>query len=546
MEILHVENLSFRYPNTSRPALSGVSFSIQRGEFVALCGATGSGKSTLLRLLKPELIQNGEKSGDIFIEKMKTSELSIAQSAEKIGYVMQNPDHQTVTDRVWSELAFGLENLGVSQKEIARRVAETAAYFGLTEFFERETATLSGGERQLLNLASVMVMNPELLILDEPTASLDPIAAQKFLDTVMRLNKERGLSIIIAEHRLEKIISLCDRIIILENGKTAGIDTPQNITRTLNENQRLLPFFPPCVRLFHALDGEGKCPLSVSEGREFFEEYAQKRQLPQKTKREHETYPPHAKKALTFKNVRFRYERTLPDVLRGLNLTVYENEIFAILGANGSGKTTMLSCAAGVLRPYSGKITVFDKPLNEYKNQSLYHNCLTVLPQDVTTVFLKNTVKEELDGSLETADCFPFDLSPLFDKHPYDLSGGEQQLVALMKALGTKPRLLLLDEPTKGLDAGAKSKLVRVLKSLKETGMTVVIVTHDVEFSAMCADRAAMFFRGEMVSEGTPAAFFSENNFYTTMVSLITRGVLKNTVTVEDVLSALIESGGKS
>ncbi|MCR5681360.1 MAG: energy-coupling factor ABC transporter ATP-binding protein, partial [Clostridiales bacterium] len=248
--------------------------------------------------------------------------------------------------------------------------------------------------------------------------------------------------------------------------------------------------------------------------------------------------------ALQFSDVWFRYDRNAPDVLRGLTLTVREGECYAILGGNGSGKTTALSAAAGILRPYAGQIRVYGKKLRDWRNQSLYRDCLAMLPQDVQTVFLCNSVREELAEAGADPASLPFDLSSLLNRHPYDLSGGEQQLVALGKVLAAKPRLLLLDEPTKGLDAGMKERLLGLLGDLRRSGMTIVAVTHDVEFAAVFADRCALFFRGEAVSTGTPRELFSKNSFYTTAAARMTRGFYDGAVTVEDAVRLAIENGG--
>ena len=256
-------------------------------------------------------------------------------------------------------------------------------------------------------------------------------------------------------------------------------------------------------------------------------------------------YPHSSRPALEFHDVYFRYERELPDVLQGVNFTVYENEIFCILGGNGSGKTTSLNAAAGLLKPYSGTIRVFKNKLKEYKNQTLYHECLSLLPQDVQTVFLKNTVREELSDAQADIKTLPFDISHLYEKHPYDLSGGEQQLVALAKVLATKPKLLLMDEPTKGLDANKKSDIAKILKQLKANGVTVVIVTHDVEFTAMCADRCSLFFRGKIVSDGVIDEFFAENRFYTTAASRMSTDYYDRAVTVEKIAELCILNGTK-
>ena len=529
MELLKIENLTFTYPKMLSPAIKGLNLTVNEGEFVAVCGATGSGKSTLLRLLKRELSPLGEINGNIYYKGTEISDLDTKISASKIGFVMQNPEQQIVTDKVWHELSFGLENLGLDQKEIALRVCEMASYFGIEAWFEKSVSELSGGQKQLLNLASVMAMHPDVLILDEPTAQLDPIAATDFINTLKKLNTDFSLTVIIVEHRLEEVIPICDRLIVLKDGSVTHNGNPRKIIEKLDNNDYIISAMPSSVRLYHSLSGEGDCPLTVREGKRFLQDNFSNEiiSLPTAEYEHRENY------ALQFKEVFFRYERDLPDVLKGVNLDVFENEIFCILGGNGAGKTTTLNATAGLIKPYSGNIKIFGKKIKDYKNQTLYKNCLSMLPQDVGTVFLKNTVREEL-SSAETEEL-PFDISCLFDKHPYDLSGGEQQLVALAKVLATKPKLLLMDEPTKGLDADKKSQIISILRQLKLKGVTVVIVTHDVEFAAECADRCALFFRGNIVSVDTPAEFFGGNRFYTTAASRMSRGIYEKAVTIEQI-----------
>ncbi len=539
MEILKIENLKFTYPLCDKPAINNVSFAVNKGDFVAVCGATGSGKSTLLRLLKRELAPLGEKSGSIYFNGVLQEELSAYKAAASIGFVMQKPEQQIVCDKVWHELAFGLENMNVPQKVIASRVAEMAAYFGIEEWYDKKTSDLSGGQKQLLNLAAVMVMQPDILILDEPTAQLDPIAASDFITTLKKINRELSLTVIIVEHRLEEIIPVCDKLLVLDKGEVLDYELSVEVIRRLKDKPELLCAMPSAARLYHAVNGRGDCPLDVREGRAFIENNFKNDicSLPV------EEYTHSKTPVLEFEDIYFRYDKQSPDVLQGLKFTVYENEIFCILGGNGSGKTTTLCTASGLLKPYSGSIKVFGKKLKEYKNQSLYKECLSMLPQDVQTVFLRNTVREELEDANAEAEMLPFDISYLYDKHPYDLSGGEQQLVALAKVLSTKPKLLLLDEPTKGLDAYSKNGLINIIKALKEKGITIVIVTHDVEFAALCADRCAMFFRGSIVSEGTPGEFFSANNFYTTAINRMTKGHFDRVVTVEDAARLCLING---
>ncbi len=541
MEIFKIENLNFTYPLCKEKAVKDASFKINEGEFITICGATGSGKSTLLRLLKKELSPLGERSGKITFCGKDIEELSDYESASTIGFVMQKPEQQIVTDKVWHELAFGLENLGVPAKTIRSRTAEMAAYFGIESWFEKSTSQLSGGQKQLLNLASVMVMQPDVIILDEPTAQLDPIAASEFVATLKKLNRELGFTVIIAEHRLEDVIPVSDKLMIMENGSITAYDSPEKVLEKISEYSPVLSAMPAAVRVYHALCTTGKCPVDIREGRDYIRSnYKNNIKCIEK-----DEYIHSKEKALCFSEVYFRYEKNSPDVLNGLDLTVYENEIYCILGGNGSGKTTALCAAANLLKIYSGKITVFGKELKKYRNQELYDGCIAMLPQDVQTMFLKNTVHEELIGAEEAVKLLPVDISHLYDKHPYDLSGGEQQLVALAKVLSVKPKLLLMDEPTKGLDAEARRKLAQIVKNLREKGMTIVIVTHDTEFSAYCADRCGLFFRGSIVSEGIPSVFFSENSFYTTAARRMTKGYFDNAVTVADITALCLENGRK-
>lgn len=540
MEILKVEDLSFSYPGSDHKILDDISFRIEDGEFVTLIGATGSGKSTLMRLLKRELAPIGEVAGRIFYRDTLQSVLSEYDSACRIGYVMQRPEQQIVTDKVWHELAFALENMGIEQNIIRRRVAEMASYFGISEWFERDVSELSGGQKQLLNLASVMVMQPDILLLDEPTSQLDPIAAGDFLNTVKKLNQEMGLTVLLIEHRLEEALPMSDRVLVLEDGKLILDESPASACDQLRSHPRLIEAMPGAARLFHKLGAEGSCPITVRDGRRFLRAHYKNSVI--SLERDRADRPDEA--ALDFKNVYFRYGREYPDVLRGLNLNIRAGEVFCFLGANGSGKSTLMKIASGLRKPYSGSVRIFGKKLQDYKGQSLYQGCVSMLPQDAQTVFLKSTVRDELKEVKAELSSLPYSLSHLMDRHPYDLSGGEQQLVALAKVLASKPRLLLLDEPTKGIDAHTCKAIQGIIRDLKQSGVTVIIVTHDVEFAARCADRCALFFRGEIVSEDIPARFFDENSFYTTTANRICRGWYDGVATVEDAVELCSRNGG--
>lgn len=533
----------FRYPEAEIRALDNISLSIQSGEFVIICGESGCGKSTLLRLLKRELAPYGEKSGDILYHNTPLTELDERTSASDIGFVLQNPESQIVTDKVWHELAFGLESLGYEAQVIRRRVSEMASYFGIEEWFHKKTTELSGGQKQVLNLASVMAMQPKVLLLDEPTAQLDPIAAGNFISTLQKLNRELGLTILLVEHRLEDVFPVADRVLMMEQGKVVFDGCPKDISNYFEKHPShpMTVGLPAAMRIYHMLKGEGECPIIVREGRE----YIRKHYKNEIDTIESSTYVHDDETIVELNDVWFRYERALPDVMRGVSLQVFKGEHFCILGGNGVGKTTTLEVFTGILKPYRGKVKVKGK--------------VVLLPQNPQTLFLEKTVKEDLleAGKImqyETKDSKnavksisdKLNITHLLQMHPYDLSGGEQQKAALAKILLLQPQILLLDEPTKGIDACAKRIFANIIRDLKKEGITVVTVTHDVEFAATEADRCGMFFDGKLVSVDTPTNFFSENSFYTTAANRISRGYFQNAICCEEVAELCMKNGRKA
>ena len=528
MALLHIEHLSFAYPECAEPALHDVSFSIDSGEFAVICGASGSGKSTLLRMLKPSLHPHGRTDGSVLIDDMPLDTLSQREECERIGFVQQSPENQIVTDKVWHELAFGLESLGLPNETIRRRVAETTAFFGLEAVFEKEIAVLSGGQKQLVTLASVMAMQPEVLILDEPTAQLDPVAAAEFLSCLHRLNRELGVTVILSEQRLEEVFPLCDIVLVLDNGKVKASGTPLDIYRSLPQSESVVWAMMPAFAQIRRELGEGEYPLTLAQGRELVRAHAASHQtfrLPS------EEIPACGEVILQLKDAWFRYKKDAPDVLKGLSFSVRRGECVAVLGGNGAGKSTLLSILGGAQRAYRGKLS------------GNYSRAAT-LPQSPRAILSGKTVRDSL---LEiTRDPSPLSrvikvcrLDDLLERHPFDLSGGETQRAALAKVLLTQPDLLLLDEPTKGLDNGFKEVFAAILRSLNAHGMSVVMVSHDVEFCARYPHRCLMLFGGELVAEGTPRVFFATNSFYVTAARRIAKGVLDEAVTTEDVICCL-------
>ncbi len=537
MPHIHIENLSFSYPNAA-PVLQDISLTIRQGEYIALCGQSGSGKTTLLRHLKSVLTPHGERTGRILLDDVPLEDMPAITQAQKIGYVMQDPQEQPVTSKVWHELAFGLENIGCDTAAIRTRVAEMACYFGIADWFHKEVATLSGGQMQLLNLASVMAMQPDILILDEPTSQLDPLAASDFLNTVRKINLELGTTVIITEHRLEDILPSADRVLVLEEGRIAALDTPKAVGAFLWEQKSpLFLAMPTPMQVFYRSGAEGQSPLTVREGRSWLE--AGLPRSPAVTQLPAPNPSVSKEAALEVKNVWFRYTRDGRDILQNASLSVAKGCIHAIVGGNGAGKSTFLKAITGSCKTYRGKISVFGRRVKDYKNGTLFQNCLAMLPQDPKSLFVKDTVLEELQEVSKdiSAICEVCQISHLLSRHPYDLSGGEQQRAALAKVLLTNPKLLLLDEPTKGMDCFFKQTFAEILCKLKQQDITILMVSHDVEFCAKYADFVSMFFDAQVLTTHAPSAFFGGNSFYTTAANRMSRAFFQNAVTADDVVA---------
>ena len=558
MEILRVDGLKFSYPNQLKKALNNINFSIDEGDFVLICGESGCGKSTLLRHLKPELSPHGQVSGDIYYYSQKINDYSSKQLASEIGYVLQNPDSQIVTDKVWHELAFGLENMGLDTQSIRLRVAEMASFFGIQGWFRKNVNDLSGGQKQLLNLASIMAMQPKILILDEPTSQLDPIAAKDFIDTLVRINKELSTTIIMTEHNLEDIYSVCDKVIVMEDGKVICNDTNYKVADILSgdKNHKMFKSLPTPSKIYNQLneylEGANKSPLTVKDCRQWLNDSMDEVTI--KKLDDSETEINISKKdreiAIELKDVYFQYNKISEPTIRDLSFKVYKGEIYSILGGNGTGKSTTLSLVARQRKPQRGKIFINNIEMKKYNNKSLYENNLALLPQNPQSLFVFETVREDLEEVLilqnkdrEYIDkevkrvSKLLDIEHLLEHHPYDLSGGELQRAGMAKVMLLNPKIILLDEPTKGLDAYCKEEIGKMLMKLRDMGVTIVVVSHDIEFSARYSDRCAMFFDGSIVSEGTPKEFFLGNNFYTTVSNRIARNIFEDTLIYEDVVS---------
>ncbi|MBQ9097598.1 MAG: ATP-binding cassette domain-containing protein [Clostridia bacterium] len=549
MESFKVENLSFRYPNRKDKALENINFTINQGEFVLLCGKSGCGKTTLLRLLKSTLAPFGEISGNIYFGGKILANCDAKEQASGIGFVMQNPDNQIVTDKVWHELAFGLESLGYKQNEIRARVSEMSSFFGIQNWFYKNVTELSGGQKQLLNLASVMAIGPSVLILDEPTSQLDPIAAGEFLKTLERINRELGVTVILTEHRLEDAFPIADRVIVMDEGKIIADEVPNEVGRILKtKNHDIYKALPTPMKVHGNVENSLPCPLTVREGRKWLEEYSKENTLnPDIIPKD--IIQDNKDTVIEVKDAWFRYEKNLPDAVKGFNLSVGKGELFCLVGGNGTGKTTALSLVSGINTPYRGSVAIKGQNISKIKN--LYDGLLGVLPQNPQSIFVKKTVyldlmeilseknltKKEKEQKLKEI-CVLCRIENLLDSHPYDLSGGEQQRAALAKILLMEPEILLLDEPTKGMDAHFKEEFAEIITDLKINGVATLMVSHDIEFCAEYADRCGLVFDGKLTSVDTPREFFKGKNFYTTSANRMARTTLPDAVLTEDIILA--------
>jgi energy-coupling factor transport system ATP-binding protein len=557
MEIFKINDLSFSYPEKNNLALNNISTKINSGEFITICGKSGCGKSTLLRHLKTCLTPYGKSKGEILFKGKILSQSDKKIQSQQIGYVLQNPDNQIVTDKVWHELAFGLESLGYDKKTIRLRVAEMASFFGIQNWFMKDVSELSGGQKQLLNLASIMAMQPDVIILDEPTAQLDPIAANDFFETIKKINADIGTTIILSEHRLEEVFSISDRVIVIDDGYIIADDTPNKVSEVLiDKNHEMLDSMPSSIRIctkvskFMLENKPQVYPLTVKEGRLWIENiYDKKENKYKRVDIDEKPSQTNVETAVEIKEVWFRYEKEGDDIVKDLSLKVEKGQFYAIVGGNGTGKTTTLSLISGINRPYRGKVLIDGKDVRKLKNNELFNCNLGVLPQNPQSLFLEMDLERDLNEMLSNFKMNKEEKKAEVDKiaelmeikdfmkmHPYDLSGGEQQRAALAKVLLLKPKIILLDEPTKAIDSHFKKKLAKILKKLQQDGKTIIMVSHDIEFCAEYADKCSLFFNGNIVTTDNPNSFFSGNSFYTTFANRMTRNIFENAVTVEDVI----------
>lgn len=539
MAILSVKDCSFSYPEAQRQALCQLDFSVAKGEFVVLCGESGSGKTTLLKLLKHDIAPFGTQEGQISLQEQAIESYSQLERAQKIGFVFQKPEAQIVMGTVMDELVFAMENVGMSTTRMQKRLAEVVQFLGIETLLHKDVHTLSGGQLQLVNLASILMLYPDLLLLDEPTSQLDPIARQQFVEILRRLNKEQGMTIIISEHNLEGILDIADQMLLLDKGKLLYQGQPQTVITAMQKDNFTASYLPLVTQLYlkkMQTHTRAEIPLNVKQAKDWLNErYIIEETETKSTKKVGETI-------LTLDKLDYQYTRKSPLVVDRLSAEFKAGAIYAILGGNGSGKTTLLKLIANILHPQSGKIK-----FEGHKPKDIDMSTISYLPQDPLLFFMEDEIVAEyqriadnyqLEQSRITEMMERFSLHNLAHRHPYDLSGGQLQKAAIAGALLTKPKVILFDEPSKGIDPTAKEELGKLLKELSTTGQTIIMVTHDVEFVAKWADYCNLLFNGKLTATETTKTFFTNNYYYTTVMARLSRGLVEQaTITLDEAVA---------
>lgn len=540
MAIYTVEQLSFTYPSATRSALKEVDVTIEPGSFVVLCGPSGSGKTTLLKHLKKNLVPAGKKSGSVRYKDTEIENLDDHLAVTEVGMVFQNPDDQLVMDTVLNELTFSMENVGIDPETMRIRLAEVVHYFGIESLLSKQTHQLSGGEKQLVNLCAVLVLQPEVLIFDEPTAQLDPIARKAFINLVYQLNFELGITVIMSEHALDDVLYYGSKVIYMDQGLVKYQGDSRSFCQYLldlkSEQGLFLPEIPNLVRLIKRIKPE-KIPMTYSEGRHFLEDcYTDCEPIAFNS-----TVKQVSKEVICeLKNMYYAYDVKEAFVLESINLKVYTHDFISIVGANGSGKSTLLKCLTGLLKPISGKYYYQGEKLKKKKDNP---SSIGYVSQNTAVHFVHQTVVEEVDKAFVNTDEMwkqtlleLFNVDNLMNQHPYDLSGGEQEKLAILLALAKKPNLLLLDEPTKGLDPVSKNHLEEALRQIHQMGTTIVCITHDITFAAKNSDRVLLMFNKQLVYDGSPRQIFTENHYFTTSTNQIMKKIHHKCMMDQDIL----------
>ena len=607
MALIEFDNFTFAYLNSDGTesqdnSLDEISLEIDYGDFVLLCGPSGSGKTTLLTNLKKELMPAGRRAGEIRFKGIRIQDLDDISSACDIGYLFQNPDSQIVTDTVIQEIAFPLENIGLPTEEIRNRISEIVAFFGINDILHKNVNELSGGQKQLVNLCSLLVLRPQVLLLDEPMSQLDPIASYEFLSIVRRLNEEFSITVIMSEHKADSIFPFIDKAVFLKDGRIEFVDNAHNICKEVIDDEIFENYLPVVTKIHNSLSDKYpslsklNTPLSIREGRRCLNTIHDdlikisegignsnnfdSANLHHTSKKYHSQEKSGILDRLPFNGngnalirmdgIYFAYEKENL-ILKNVDFDLNEGDFVSLIGGNGVGKSTFLQLLVGILKPIKGKVKyrkkirlayVHQNPMIHFSKDNVREEFLESLLEsgllngngiDFNRSSYENLLKlsseEFVDSDILNGlefDCIKFkfrelieffDICDLIDKHPYDCSGGEQQKIVIVKALLQNADVLVLDEPTKGLDPISSKNLARILNSLRDNGLTILMTSHDLDFVANNCKRCLMLFDRDIQIDDDPKVIFAENNFYTTFVNRMVKDYLPEIVTLDDLKS---------
>jgi energy-coupling factor transport system ATP-binding protein len=543
--LIDIEDLSFRYADSKKASLSDVSLSINDSEFVLIAGPSGCGKSTLCRCINGLIpwFYGGEITGSVKVQDRDVFTTPTKEMAKVVGTVFQDPENQLVANSVEREIAFGMENMGFPRKLMAKRIEEVMDMIGIDHLRHRQISTLSGGEKQKIAIASVLVLHPQVLILDEPTSELDPKGAEEVIQITRRLNEELGLTILLVEHRLDRVLQMVDRLIIMNEGGVKYDGDPRRWTELDLPDIGM----PPITRLGKRL-GKKEIPLSVKEGRSFLSSFLKKANLTSKSW----SYERSSKCIARVTNLRFAYPEG-KEVLKEINLSIYEGEFIAVIGRNASGKTTLAQLLNGLLKPTGGKVIINGLDTKKTSVEDLARfvgyvfqdpNLLLfaeTVEEEITFMmknlgFSKDLIKRRLEEELER-----FNLRHCRLSYPRSLSTGEKQRVALASVLAAKPKMLILDEPTRGLDYLLKRDLMKYLLRYKKEGGTILLITHDIELVAEFAERVILMSEGRIVADGEKHSILANSLHFSPQINRLIQpfSLPQDILTVEELLECL-------
>lgn len=534
MQSVSVNGFYYKYANAQAFALQNIDFTLESGDFCVICGKSGSGKSTLLKTLAPQITENGDIYGDVLLFGESAFDISPKDAAQTVAFVGQSAESSIVCEKVWQELAFGLESLSTDESEMHSRIAEVASYFGLQNCFENDVDTLSGGQKKILTIAAAMTLKPKILLLDEPLSSLDGKSASELISLLIRINRELGVTVIVAEHNFTELLGVCTHLLMLSGGESEWFGKPKDIGEYISQSGDL-SLLPTQLKVWNAALRQYPATLSVAECKSAVADYCGKNNYNEIICENEQEFTQIAAKV---QNVCYKYDKNEPFVTDGLTLTLHYGCITALLGENAAGKSTLLKLIYGSIKPTLGKITLYSKDGKPQKSR------VAIMPQDVRIGFTHFLVYDELhavtkDENMLESVMSLCRLTELQYRNPMDLSGGEQKRLALALMLLSGADILLLDEPTSGLDREFCRELCDILKRLQNSGKAILITSHDMDFCAECADVCAFMFRGKITAISEPHRFFRQNMLYTTAAARIAGSSIANAVTDSELIYAL-------